>query len=97
MVKLIKICSLKNDKHKYIAYFDDNTTTKFGDSKYLDYTQHKDPKRAQLYRERHRKDLKTNDIRRAGYLSYFILWYYPNLNKAIQNYNKNVTHIVSFD
>lgn len=49
-------------------------TTNFGDSRYSDYTQHKDKERRAAYRKRHQKDLKTGDYKRAGLLSYHILW-----------------------
>tara|TARA_R110000772_G_scaffold123559_2_gene229876 strand:+ start:1252 stop:1563 length:312 start_codon:yes stop_codon:yes gene_type:complete len=33
-----------------------------------------DKKARAAYRARHKKDLDTKDFRRAGYLSYFLLW-----------------------
>jgi hypothetical protein len=39
-----------------------------------DFTITKDEEQKKRYRDRHRKDLLTNDPTRAGYLSYYILW-----------------------
>ena len=49
-------------------------TTQFGDSRYKDYTQHKDKERRKLYKGRHKKDLSKGNYMNAGYLSYYILW-----------------------
>lgn len=59
---------------KWRAIFSDGAYTDFGDPLYEDYTQHKDEKRRELYKQRHKKDLQTKDPRRAGFLSYYILW-----------------------
>jgi len=53
-----------------------------------DYTQHKDPERARLYRARHARDLRTNDPTRPGYLSYYVLWESPNMEANIRAYKK---------
>lgn len=67
----------KNKKWKAIFY-DENgkkiKTTQFGDSRYEDYTQHKDKKRRDKYRLRHKKDLDKGNYMSAGFLSYYILW-----------------------
>ena len=59
---------------KYKAVFtnaDGKTkTTQFGAKGYSDYLSHKDKERRKLYRDRHKKDLKTKDPTRAGYLSF---------------------------
>jgi hypothetical protein len=59
---------------KWRAIFTDGSHTDFGDPNYEDYTQHKDEKRRELYKQRHKKDLRTNNPRKAGFLSYYILW-----------------------
>ena len=66
----------KNKKLKAIFYDGDKKikTTQFGDSRYEDYTQHKDKKRRSKYLTRHKKDLEKGDYMSAGYLSYYILW-----------------------
>ena len=92
MVKLVVSKSDKKDK-KYKAVFtykDGKTkTTHFGAKGMEDYTTHKDKERRSRYRARHKKDLKTNDYTRAGYLSYYILWGdKTNLKDAIKDYKK---------
>jgi hypothetical protein len=75
--------------HKWKAIFDDGTHTNFGAYGYEDYTQHKDKERRRLYRERHKKDLDTKDSRRAGFLSYYILWGdSTDISKNIRAYKK---------
>ena len=66
----------KNKKLKAIFYDEGKKikTTQFGDSRYEDYTQHKDKKRRDKYRLRHKKDLSKGNYMSAGFLSYYILW-----------------------
>ncbi len=63
-------------KYKAVFTYSDGKTktTQFGAKGMSDYTIHKDKERRERYRKRHKKDLKTNDPTRAGYLSYYILW-----------------------
>tara|TARA_R100001086_G_scaffold64299_1_gene29886 strand:+ start:143 stop:448 length:306 start_codon:yes stop_codon:yes gene_type:complete len=63
--------------------------TDFGAKGMSDYTIHKDKERRSRYRKRHKKDLDTKDFKRAGYLSYYILWGdSSNLQTAIKDYKK---------
>ena len=63
---------------KYTAIFYENDkkikTTHFGATGYSDYTLSKDKEQRDRYRNRHKKDLRTGDYKRAGFLSYYILW-----------------------
>jgi len=64
-------------------------TTHFGSAGASDYLQHKDKDRRERYRERHKKDLKTGDYKRAGFLSYYLLWGdSSSLQKNISMYKK---------
>ena len=77
MVKLVVSKSDKKDKKlKAVFSYDDGKTktTHFGAKGMDDYTITKDKKQRTQYRRRHKKDLKTNDPTRAGYLSYYLLW-----------------------
>ena len=77
MKVIIKKSNAKNKKWTAIFYDEKGKkvkTTNFGDSRYEDYTQHKDKERRSKYRLRHKKDLDTGDYMKAGYLSYYILW-----------------------
>ena len=77
-MRLLKIIPSPKPDKKYMAVFrKDNgreKTTHFGAKGMTDYLISKDKERRERYRKRHRKDLKTNDPTRAGYLSYYILW-----------------------
>ena len=92
MVKLVVSKSDKSDK-KFKAVFTDDDgktkTTHFGAKGMEDYTTHKDKERRARYRKRHKKDLKTNDYTRAGYLSYYILWgEKTNVRDAVKDYKR---------
>jgi len=70
----MKLTRATDGKHKWIAEFKDGTHTKFGAVGMDDYTKTHDTAQRDRYRTRHKKDLETNDPKRAGFLSYYILW-----------------------
>jgi len=91
----MKMVIKKSDKSgkKYMAIFTKDNgrskTTYFGQSGAPDYTLTGDKERRRLYRQRHRKDLTTNDPTRAGYLSYYILWgNSTSIKQNIRDYKK---------
>jgi hypothetical protein len=63
--KLVAVFKRENGREK---------KTYFGAAGMQDYTITKDKEQRARYRQRHKKDLATNDPTRAGYLSYYILW-----------------------
>ena len=76
-MKVIIKPSTKPDKKLMAIFTKENgrtKTTHFGSKGMDDYTITKDKEQRARYRQRHKKDLKTNDPTRAGYLSYYILW-----------------------
>jgi hypothetical protein len=78
-MKLIDLVKSPKPDKKFRAVFVDEKTgrkrqTDFGAKGYDDYTLTHDKEQRERYRERHKKDLKTGDETRAGYLSYDILW-----------------------
>ncbi len=83
--------STKPDK-KLMAVFEidgKKKTTHFGSKGMDDYTKTKDKEQRKRYRQRHAKDLNTNDPTRAGFLSYYILWGdSTSLDKNISDYKK---------
>jgi hypothetical protein len=88
------IIKLQGDQHKYMAVFDDGKKTKFGFSGMNDYTLTGDKDARERYRSRHRKDLDTDDPRRAGYLSWFLLWgNSTDISKNILEYKKRFPNI----
>ena len=53
------------------------------------YLDHKDKTFRKNYRLRHKKDLETKDYKRAGLLSYYILWGdKTNLTDAVKAYKQ---------
>lgn len=94
-MKLVSIVKSPRAGKKWRATFDHDGTifhTDFGASGYEDLTQHKDTKRAEMYRSRHKKDLLTNNPTKAGYLSWYILWLTPNFEENVRRY-KNKFHL----
>ena len=78
---------------KYMAIFTKENgrtkTTHFGSKGMDDYTLTKDKEQRKRYRQRHKKDLKTNDPTRAGFLSYYLLWGdSTSLKSNIQSYKR---------
>lgn len=77
-------------RHKYVAsfVFEDMSrrATKFGARGYSDYTMHKNKERRNRYLARHKKDVRTNDPTRAGFLSMFLLWNKPTLTRSFEDY-----------
>lgn len=72
---------------KWRATFKDGSHTDFGNTGFDDYTTSGDEERRRLYRIRHKKDLQTKDPKRAGFLSYYLLWGdSTSLRKNIQDY-----------
>tara|TARA_R110000737_G_scaffold164834_5_gene192454 strand:+ start:2508 stop:2807 length:300 start_codon:yes stop_codon:yes gene_type:complete len=81
---------------RFVAIFKDKNnkvvkTTHFGlkNPKIGTYIDHKNKEIRKNYRSRHERDLDTDDFKRAGYLSYYILWgEEDNLPDAIESYKK---------
>lgn len=76
-MKVVIKPSTKPNKKLMAIFTEDNgrtKTTHFGAKGMDDYTITKDKEQRERYRSRHRKDLKTGDFRKAGYLSWYILW-----------------------
>ena len=90
----MKPSTIKNKR--FTATFTDDKgkvikTTHFGlkNPKKGTYIDHKDKEIRKNYRARHKKDLDTGDFKKAGYLSYYILWGdKTNLKDAIKDYKK---------
>jgi hypothetical protein len=84
----MQIIKLHGEKHKYMAIFSDGKKQKFGFSGMNDYIITGDKDARERYKNRHRKDLDTDDPRRAGYLSFYLLWNKPTLEESIKDYKK---------
>jgi len=77
-MRLLSVKKSDRPEKKFMAEFEmDNgrkRRTYFGAAGMDDYTITKDKEQRKRYRERHQKDLKTDDPTRAGFLSYYLLW-----------------------
>ena len=77
-----------SDKTKKImAVMENKKTLHFGDSRYSDYTKHKDPERKKTYLSRHKKDNYTNLLYPSFYATN-LLWNKPTLKESIKNTNE---------
>lgn len=91
--KLLKVKKSKNKNKRYDAFYHigDNKVrkTSFGSSKYQNYTIHKDKKRRDNYRKRHKND-NIHDPTSPGALSWYLLWGdSTSLRENIKNYESN--------
>ena len=97
-IKLKSIKPLRSGNKKYVAEFEitksngkkRKKSTKFGAKGMSDYTKHKDNERRDRYISRHKKDLRTNDPTRAGYLSMYILWNKKTFKASLADYKRRL-------
>jgi hypothetical protein len=80
-------CSAK----KWVAVFEDDSgetrTTHFGDSRYEDFTQHRDPERKRSYLSRHGRE-DWSDPTSAGALSRWLLWNKPTVRGSLTDFRR---------
>ena len=70
-----------------MAVLDDKKKIHFGDSRYSDYTLHKDHERKKSYLSRHKHDNYTNPKYPSFYATN-LLWNKPTLKESIKNTNE---------
>ena len=89
---MLKCVEEVNESKIFKAQFTDGTTTRFGqtDPKKGTFIDHQDKELKKNYIKRHLKDLETNDYKRAGYLSMFLLWNKPTLKESMKDFNRRV-------
>ena len=93
MIKVIGFKKLKSGNKKYEITFEKNGKKyirKFGAAGMSDYTKHKDKSRRERYISRHKKDLRTNDPMKPGYLSMYILWNKPTVKASLADYKRRL-------
>lgn len=93
MIKVKSFKKLKGNSKKYEIVFEKNGKTytrKFGASGMSDFTIHKDKERRERYISRHKKDLRTKDPMKPGYLSMYILWNKPSLKASLADYKRRL-------
>lgn len=93
MIKVKSFKKLKGSSKKYEITFEKNGkmyVRKFGAAGMSDYTIHKDKERRERYISRHKKDLRTNDPMKPGYLSMYILWNKPSIKASLADYKRRL-------
>ena len=77
-------------KNKYDVLDSDKNITSFGDSRYQDYTIHKDSDRKTNYLSRHKtnENWSVTGIKSAGFYSRWILWNKTTLDNSIRDVNQ---------
>lgn len=93
MIKVKSFKKLTGNSKKYEITFEKNGkmyTRKFGATGMSDYTIHKDKERRERYISRHKKDLRTGDPMRPGYLSMYILWNKPSVKASLADYKRRL-------
>ena len=93
MIKVKSFKKLKGNSKKYEIVFEKNGKTytrKFGATGMSDFTIHKDKERRERYISRHKKDLRTKDPMKPGYLSMYILWNKPSLKASLADYKRRL-------
>ena len=85
---MVQFFHANDNKHKYVAVFNDGQRVQFGAFGYQDFTQTGDKERKKLYLNRHRKRENWNDPKTPGALSRWILWNKPTLEASIKDYIK---------
>jgi len=82
----IHLAKSHNPKKKYMVIVN-GKTIHFGDSRYDDYTIHKDDKRKERYINRHKKseDWSISGINTAGWWSRWLLWNKSSIEKSIED------------
>jgi hypothetical protein len=79
--------SNRANKKWYVRELDGNKTVHFGDSRYADYTQHKDANRKLSYLKRHSNE-DWNDPSTAGFWSRWLLWNRKSIKASIKDIEK---------
>ena len=90
----VVISKSKNKNKKYQAEVNGKKTVHFGDSRYEDYTQHKDSKRKENYISRHsNEDWSKSNIASPAFMSRYVLWEKDTLKKSIDNLNNKYKNV----
>jgi hypothetical protein len=85
----------KSKTKKMDAIIDGKKTVHFGQKGASDFTLHQDPKRKQLYLNRHQKheDWTKSGINTAGFYSKHILWNKKSIEASVDDLNKRYKSI----
>ncbi len=87
MKKYYPYKSIDRPEKKFYVITNTGKRVYFSDSRYEDFTTHKDEARKQRYITRHKKE-DWNDINSAAFWSRFYLWEKPTKKEAYENIKK---------
>jgi hypothetical protein len=79
--------SNRTNKKYYVRELNSNNSIHFGDSRYEDYTMHRDENRKARYLKRHSNE-DWNDASTAGFWSRWLLWNQPTIKGSIKHLEK---------
>jgi hypothetical protein len=85
---MVQFFYANDNKHKYVAVFNDGQSVRFGAFGYEDYTITNNKEQKKRYLNRHRKREDWNDPKTPGALSRWILWNKPTIEESIKDYIK---------
>lgn len=69
---------------KFMITTPSNKKIHFGDTRYQDFTMHKNKERKELYIQRHQAREDWNNLNTAGAWSRWLLWEKPSIEQAIE-------------
>ena len=89
---LIHVEEINDRDKRFLAIFSNGKMTKFGLAfpQIGTFIDHKNNTLKRNYIKRHARDLRTNDYKKAGYLSMFLLWNKPTLEESIKDFNQRI-------
>jgi hypothetical protein len=93
MKKYYPYKSIDKPDKKYFIITNTGKRVYFGDSRYEDFTTHKDEERKQRYIDRHKKNEDWDDINSAAFWSRFYLWEKPTKKEAYENIQQKLKNI----
>ena len=83
-----------NNKHKKLSATDGRKTVHFGDSRYQDFTQHKDEQRKKNYLSRHGKeDHSVSNALSPAFLARHVLWSEKSVPESVRKLNKKYSSV----
>lgn len=87
-MKLLEVKKSTRKNKKYMAVFDNGTSTHFGLKGSSTYIDHNDDKKKDAYIARHKVNENWDDPKSAGALARYILWNKKTLTDSIAHYKK---------
>jgi hypothetical protein len=87
-MKLLEVKKSTQKNKKYMAVFDDGSSTHFGLKGSSTYLDHNDDKKKDAYIARHKVNENWDDPKSAGSLARYILWNKKTLKESIADYKK---------